>query len=116
MLLTIGAVGCKEQPASARAATVAAGPRVIPIRAKRFFYTPNQITVRQGEAVVLELTSEDRKHGFKVPELGIRADIEPGRVTRVELTPAQAGTFQFACDIFCGDGHEDMTGQLVVQP
>ena len=72
--------------------------------------------MRQGETVVLELTSDDRKHGFKVPELGIRADIEPGKVTRVTLTAARTGAFPFACDIFCGDGHEEMAGQLVVQP
>jgi cytochrome c oxidase subunit II len=112
-----GLAGCKERPAPAPTApTAAAGPRVIAIKAKRFSYTPNHITVRQGEAVVLEFTSEDRKHGFKVPELGIRADIEPGKVTRVPLTAGRAGTFPFACDLFCGDGHEEMSGELVVQP
>ncbi|HXX29765.1 MAG TPA: cupredoxin domain-containing protein [Myxococcaceae bacterium] len=111
-----GLAACKERPAPAQAPPAAAGPRVIPIRAKKFSYTPNRITVKQGEAVVLEFTSEDRKHGFKLPELGLRADIEPGKVTRVNLTAPRAGTFPFACDLFCGDGHEDMTGELVVQP
>jgi cytochrome c oxidase subunit 2 len=52
----------------------------------------------------------------QLPELGLRADIEPGTVTRVPLTPSRAGTFPFACDIFCGDGHEEMSGELVVEP
>jgi cytochrome c oxidase subunit 2 len=91
-------------------------PQVVRISARRFEYTPSRIVLRRGRPVVLELTSEDRTHGFKVPELGLRADLEPGAVTRLELTPERVGTFEFACDHFCGDGHEDMTGELVVEP
>ncbi len=65
---------------------------------------------------MLELTSLDRKHGFKLPELGIRADVPAGGTTRVEVTPEKAGRFSFACDVFCGDGHDDMAGTLVVDP
>jgi cytochrome c oxidase subunit 2 len=61
------------------------------------------------------LTSEDRIHGFKMPNFGIRTDITPGQETRVTLTPDTAGTFAFFCDVFCGDGHEDMSGTLVVE-
>ena len=91
-------------------------PRVIKIVAKKFDYTPAEVHVKKGEHVVVELTSADRKHGFKIPELGIRADVPPGTTTRVELTPQKAGKFAFACDIFCGDGHEEMTGTLIVDP
>jgi cytochrome c oxidase subunit 2 len=48
-------------------------------------------------------------------ELGIRADIEPGKVARVSLVPQKAGKFNFHCDAFCGDGHEDMTGKIIVE-
>jgi len=85
-----------------------AAPRVIKIVAKKFDFTPSEIHVKKGEHVVLELTSADRKHGFKVPEMGIRVDVQPGTPTRVDVTPQKAGKFVFACDIFCGDGHEDM--------
>jgi cytochrome c oxidase subunit II len=94
----------------------AAPPRVIKIVAKKFDFTPSEIHLKKGEHVVLELTSGDRKHGFKVPELGIRVDVQPGSTTRVDLTPQKVGKFAFACDIFCGDGHEDMTGTLFVDP
>ncbi|HTS01238.1 MAG TPA: cupredoxin domain-containing protein [Thermoanaerobaculia bacterium] len=89
-------------------------PRVVRIVAKRFSYTPSEITVKKGEPVVLELVSEDRLHGFNVPAFRIRTDVRPHEVTRVPLTPDTAGTFPFHCDVFCGDGHEDMTGTLVV--
>jgi len=93
-----------------------ASPRVIKVVAKKFDFTPSEIHVRKGEHVVIELTSLDRKHGFKVPELGIRVDVQPGTTTKVDLTPQKVGKFGFACDIFCGDGHEDMTGTLIVDP
>ncbi len=66
--------------------------------------------------MVLELTTLDRKHGFQVLDLKIDESIEPGKVTRVRLMPDKAGTFPFHCDIFCGSGHEEMAGELVVKP
>jgi cytochrome c oxidase subunit II len=100
----------------AAAAGRGAEPRVVKISAKRFSFTPAEVRVKKGEAVVLELTSLDRVHGFNLPEFKIRKDITPKEVTRVTLTPDKEGTFPFHCDVFCGDGHEDMTGTLVVEP
>jgi len=87
---------------------------VIRITAKKFEYEPNQITLKKGEPVTLELVSLDRVHGFNLPELGIRADIIPGQRTKVHLLPQATGSFTFRCDIFCGSGHEDMAGQIIV--
>ena len=87
---------------------------MIHVTAKRFEYDPSEITVKKGVPVILEITSLDRHHGFKLPELGVRADIEPGAVTRVRILPKKTGRFPFECDVFCGSGHEDMSGELVV--
>ena len=89
-------------------------PRAVRVVAKRFSFTPSEIRLKKGEPVVLELVSEDRPHGFKLPAFKIRVDVLPKEITRVPLTPDKTGTFTFACDVFCGDGHEDMTGTLVV--
>lgn len=88
--------------------------RVVRIVAKRFSYTPSEVRLKKGQTVVLELVSEDRVHGFNLPELGIRADVSPKETARVTITPVRAGTFPFHCDVFCGAGHEEMTGSLVV--
>jgi cytochrome c oxidase subunit 2 len=111
-----GLWACTSRPAAEAAPVPAAGPVVIHVTAKRFSYEPSRLVLKRGVPVVLELTSADRKHGFKVPELDLRTDIEAGKVTRLTFTPDRAGTFAFACDLFCGDGHEDMTGELVVTP
>ena len=52
--------------------------------------------------------------GFNIPALKLRTDIVPGQIARLRLTPAQVGSYDFLCDNFCGDGHEDMNGRLIV--
>ncbi len=89
--------------------------RVVKIVAQRFSYTPNEIVLKTGQPVVLEFTSLDFVHGFKVPDLNIRADLPPGKVTRVRLTPEKAGVYDFLCDNFCGAGHEEMSGRILVK-
>ncbi|MGD1075976.1 MAG: cupredoxin domain-containing protein [Thermodesulfovibrionales bacterium] len=88
--------------------------QVIQITAKRFVYSPKDITVKKGIPVVLEFTSLDRLHGFNCPGLKIRTDIPPQKVTKLRFVPQQVGTFPFHCDNFCGSGHEGMTGTITV--
>ncbi len=101
---------------SAASAHVAAQPeeQVIKIMAKKFDYTPNQITLKKGVPVVLELTSADVLMGFSAPDLHVRADIVPGQVARIRIVPEKTGSFTFFCDIFCGSGHETMNGTIMV--
>jgi cytochrome c oxidase subunit II len=90
--------------------------QVIKITAKKFEYSPKEIRIKRGVPVILEFTSLDRVHGFTVPGLGgIRATIEPGKVTHLRILAPKTGTYEFHCDIFCGDGHEDMNGTIVVE-
>jgi cytochrome c oxidase subunit 2 len=49
-----------------------------------------------------------------VPELKLRADLMPGQITHVEVMLARPGQYDFQCDNFCGDGHENMHGRFVV--
>ncbi len=88
--------------------------REIHITAKKFEFTPDTINLKKGEPVVLVVSSQDRKHGFNVRAFGIRADVNPGGTARIRFTPNKTGKFTFSCDVFCGEGHEDMTGTMVV--
>jgi len=92
----------------------AAQEQLIKVTAKRFEYSPSVIQVKLNVPVVLELSTLDRLHGFEVPELALRAEIKPGEVTKIRFVPDKIGTFAFHCNVFCGSGHEDMTGQIVV--
>ncbi|APV52392.1 hypothetical protein BWI17_10200 [Betaproteobacteria bacterium GR16-43] len=91
-----------------------AAPRRIAVEARKFQFTPSEITVRKGETVTFVLTSVDFPHGFSLPDFGVRKDLIPGMVLEVTITPANAGRFHYLCDNFCGDGHDRMSGILVV--
>lgn len=88
--------------------------KAITLTVKKFEYSPAEITVKKGEPVVIEVSSQDVKHGFSLPDFGIRTDIKPGSISRISFTPDKAGRFAFVCDVFCGVGHEDMSGTLIV--
>ena len=87
----------------------------VKITAHKFAYEPNQIQLKLGEPVILELTAQDVAHGFNIPDLGLRADLKPGETVRVRLVPKKTGNFEFHCDHFCGVDHEDMNGTIIVQ-
>jgi cytochrome c oxidase subunit II len=82
--------------------------------AMRFDYLPDTVTVRKGKPVALELSALDRIHGFDAPGLGLRTTIAPGAPTILRFTPEKAGVYNVHCDNLCGDGHEGMSGQIVV--
>ena len=90
-------------------------PRVVAITAKRFEFSPNQITLAKGETVKLRIKSEDVTHGLFVRPLGIDAEIVPGQVTELTVTPQTAGTYRAICDHFCGAGHGGMKMTIVVE-
>jgi cytochrome c oxidase subunit II len=100
----------------ARSGVRAEGPKVIAITAKRFEFSPKEITVKQGETVNLQLTSEDVTHGFFQKPLGIDEVIVPGKTTEVVITPKAAGRYTTICDHFCGAGHGGMKMTIVVEP
>jgi cytochrome c oxidase subunit II len=83
-------------------------PRVVTISAKRFEFTPNQITLKRGEPVTLRVSAEDRDHGFYQKNLGIELDLTPDHASEVTITPQTAGRFVAICDHFCGSGHGNM--------
>ncbi len=88
--------------------------RVIHITAKKFDFSPDSITLKKGEPVVFEISSADREHGFNLRAFGVRTNVSPGKVSRIRFTPDKTGKFTFSCDVFCGDGHEEMTGTVTV--
>jgi cytochrome c oxidase subunit 2 len=96
-----------------RALAQAPPPQVVKLVAQRFHYTPSEFKVRPGE-VVLEITSLDFVHGFNMPDLHLRSDLPPGRVTQLRFTVDQPGEYEFVCDNFCGDKHEEMNGRMIV--
>ena len=67
-----------------------------------------------GPSEPQQFTAPEVTMGFNLADFNLRADIVPGKVVSLELMPDKTGTFTFLCDVFCGSGHEDMSGTLVV--
>lgn len=83
--------------------------RTISITAKRWEYLPNTVTVRKGEKVKLVITDQDTKHGAKFDTMVV-TEVDGG----VMLDTSTVGTFTFSCPTFCGEGHKEMKGTVVV--
>jgi rhodanese-related sulfurtransferase/plastocyanin len=94
--------------------SIAAEPQELSIIAKRFEFLPNQIEVTRGTDVKIYLTSIDVTHGFALDVFGINKRIEKGKLTTIEFTPDKVGEFEFHCSVYCGVGHSDMKGKLIV--
>jgi len=91
-----------------------AEPEVIRIEARKFTFNPDRITLRVGVPVILEFTAPEVAMGFDVPGLKLNSEIPQGKPVRLAFTPDRPGEFEFACDVFCGEGHEDMGGVIKV--
>jgi cytochrome c oxidase subunit 2 len=83
-------------------------PKKIEIIAKRFEFSPNEITVKKGEPVELVVTSQDVDHGLKIAELGVNLKISKGKPSEAAFTPTEVGDFTGQCTSFCGPGHGGM--------
>jgi len=82
--------------------------RIIQVNATSFEYSPNVITVKKGDPVKIIINDVDKTHGIAVPDLGVNG------IGSVEFTPDKIGTFSFRCPTYCGSGHREMTGTLIV--
>lgn len=83
-------------------------PHRIEIAAKRFDFSPADITVKKGEPVTLVLTSKDVDHGLKFRDLNVVVNAKKGETKEVTFTPDKTGVFTGQCSVFCGSGHGSM--------
>ena len=90
-------------------------PREIDVVARRFAFEPARIEVAVGERVRLRVVSADGVHGFEIKKFKVKKETPRGTTpVIIEFTASEAGEFPILCSEYCGDGHEDMQGQLVV--
>jgi cytochrome c oxidase subunit II len=96
--------------------TTASAPREIVIVAKRFAFEPASIEVTEGERIRLRVSSADGVHGLQVRRLRINKLIpRGGQAVTIDFVASAPGTYEMLCSEECGDGHDTMTGTLVVK-
>ena len=86
------------------------------IIAQTWLWEPDTIEVPVGTEVEFVLTSPDVLHGFHIWDTAVNAMVIPGQVTRVTQTFNEAGEFGIVCHEYCGIGHHQMFGRVVVTP
>ena len=81
----------------------------------RWQWDPDTIVVPHGALVTLEIENEDDfAHGFAINEFGVDRRLPGGERTVVQFVADQEGEFEFFCSVYCGVGHYDQNGTLVV--
>ncbi len=88
--------------------------RTIHMGVRKYEWDPATVTAKKGELVRLIIHNADVKHGLVIPDLGVNQDIpEDGAV--VEFVASKVGTFEFFCSVWCGEGHMEMRGKIVIE-
>ena len=93
------------------------GPKTIEIAmtAKQYEFDPSVINAKMGDTIVIKITSLDVEHGFSLPEFGVNEVISPGEHKTITFKANKQGEFTFRCSVYCGSGHQSMTGKIVVE-
>lgn len=102
------------------AATPAPEPVTVKINAQSnpWKFEPNEVRVKRGTRVTVEITVRDNDvpHGFGMPAFEISKSIEPGQTQKIEFVADKPpGEYPFFCTIFCGSGHGNMKGKLIIE-
>jgi len=109
LLLATTVTSARQDPATATA------PRVIEVVAKKFAFEPARLEVVDGERIRLQVTSADGVHGLQIKKFGVNKVIpRDGTPVTIDFVASRPGTYEILCSEECGEGHESMTGSLVV--
>ncbi|VXD21898.1 Cytochrome c oxidase subunit 2 [Planktothrix serta PCC 8927] len=76
--------------------------------------TAGELHVPVGQEVQLNMTAQDVIHAFWIPQLRLKQDTIPGRITELRFTPTKLGTYPVVCAELCGGYHGAMRSQMIV--
>ena len=92
------------------------GIRKIDLEAFQFGFDPAEIVVYEGEEVQITAVSTDVTHGLGIDEYGINRTLEPNHEEVINFTAQEPGTYTIRCTVYCGAGHGNMQGEMIVLP
>ena len=85
------------------------------IEAFNFGFKVNDVQIKKGDTVRLTMKVTSGFHSIAIPEFNVNTGtVNAGESKTVEFVADKAGTFPFMCNVYCGSGHRDMKGELVV--
>jgi cytochrome c oxidase subunit II len=72
------------------------------------------LELEEGKEYRLHLSSLDWMHGFSLQPVNINLQIHPNYEMVLTVTPDKAGEYGVICNEYCGIGHHQMLGKLIV--
>ncbi len=78
--------------------------------------TANELHVPVGTPLQVSLESVDVIHSFHVPQFGWMQDLVPGKTNSMSILVDRPGTFDGACNQYCGLQHAWMRLRVVADP
>ncbi len=94
---------------------------IINMTAEQFAFVPHKVEIKQGIIVVLRVWSTSdlepqwKDHGIMIEGYGINEITPTDQIVTIIFLADRVGTFGIHCSVYCGSGHDDMHGQLIVQ-
>jgi cytochrome c oxidase subunit 2 len=73
------------------------------------------LKLKKGQTYRLHLSSMDLVHGFSLFPLNLNFMVLPGYEYVLTLTPTESGEVFAVCNEFCGIGHHQMVGKILVE-
>ncbi len=83
--------------------------------ARMWRFDPSTIEIPVGSEVDLFLTSRDVVHGFHIMEKDVNLMAVYGSVNYTTVTFDKPGVYNIVCHEYCGAGHENMRGKIIVK-
>jgi cytochrome c oxidase subunit 2 len=93
---------------------VAAPPGEIYLVAHQFAWFPT-LKLRAGETYRLHVSSADFQHGFSLQPMNMNFQVVPGYDHVITIKPRNPGIYPIVCNEFCGIGHQNMVGKIIVE-
>lgn len=82
--------------------------------AQMWSFLPADIIIPEGSEVDFYLTSKDVVHGFNIYKKNVNLMAIYGTVNKYTVKFDDPGTYTITCHEYCGLGHQNMQGNVVV--
>ena len=130
--LTVGLAGSSLQPPShvetIDPTKVDADPRfaqpgvtvtergvTVVVVASLYAFVPDGARIPANRPVTFRITSRDVTHGFQIVGTNGNTMVVPGYVSQFTTTFREPGEYLVLCNEYCGIGHHNMHGTLIVE-
>jgi cytochrome c oxidase subunit 2 len=77
-------------------------------------FQPAEVFIPVGSEVDMYLTSKDVVHGFNISNKNVNMMATYGALNKVRVKFDKPGIYDIVCHEYCGVGHQNMRGQVIV--